>query len=236
MNSKKEVTKRFWSLVAPELASVGFGRFSGNHVYRDRAATIDVIKLEFFTPTAHREWGTTPYSFGLSAGIYPGFAPNPFGGRIAVDAAGKAEPDENICAVRTRAIRRLRQPKHVPSSVWQIEAETANAALALTDAQNALRTQFLPWFGKFSDPQALLDLFRSGEENFESVAPCFGFGRVGSPVRNLYLGFTALNCGDEDLAKCALTAALSKGDFLALSGSSVVDDEIHDALARIDRE
>jgi hypothetical protein len=82
------------------------------------------------------------------------------------------------------------------------------------------------WFERFGTLAAIVELLCDADEELEGEDPCYGFGRKGSPVRNLYLGFAAALSGDRELACKALAASMSSGGFRKLSGSDEVDRRI----------
>jgi hypothetical protein len=235
MSKKSNVLEHVWRALRTTLTSHGFGRTAGPNAYRDHEATIDVFKVEFFDGPTHRVWGTSSHSFGLSCGVFLKFAPNPFGGRIAHGVGGFLEPDETVCAIRTHLFRKLHQPTRVPPNVWCIAADLSDLDAAIIDVKQAFESQAVPWFARFETTKAILELLQHDEEKMDGNAPCFGFGRLGSPVRNLYLGFAAVDSGDTETGLDALIASLSKGGFVQLSGSTTIDDLVRSKIAELQR-
>lgn len=233
MNKKSVVVEHVWRALQQSLNSSGFGRRVGPHAYRDHEATIDVLKVEFFDGSTHRVWGTSNHSFGLSCGVFFKFAPNPFGGRIARGTEGLLEPDGTVCAIRTYLQRKLHQPKSVPRNVWSVAADLSDLDSVAIDVQRAFEEQAVRWFTRFKTVTEITELLRYGDEQMDGDAPCFGFGRKGSPIRNLYLGFAAIASGDAQTGRGALIASMSKGGFAQLSGTSAVDDLVRNKLAEL---
>jgi len=235
MGKRNKVVEHLWEVLQPCLAANGFGRTAGAHAYRDHDATIDVVKIEFFDCSTHRIWGTSNHSFGVSCGVFLKFAPNPFGGRIAFGADGLLEPDGTICAIRTYLFRSIRQPKNVPKNVWSLAADLSDLDLAAIDVKQAFERKAVRWFARFRTVKEIEELLRHDDEQVDGDATCFGFGRKGSPVRNLYLGFAAATTGDTKAGQEALVASMSKGGFSQLSGSTAVDDLIRSKLAELQK-
>jgi hypothetical protein len=233
MSRRNKVVEHLFGVLQPSLEANGFVRTAASHAYRDHGATIDVLKIEFFDGSTHRVWGTSSHSFGISCGIFLRFAPNPFGGRIAQGADGSLEPDVTVCAIRTHLFRKLPQPKNVPKNVWSIASDLSDLAVAVSDVKNAFDRQAVQWFARFANVREITELLQNADEQMDGDAPCFGFGRKGSPVRNLYLGFSAAFGGDDRAARMALVASMSKGGFAQLSGSAAVDDLVRSKLAAL---
>ncbi len=234
MSKRREVVEHLWGALQTSLAANGFGRMAGAHAYRDHEATIDVVKIEFFDASTHRIWGTSSHSFGVACGVFLKFAPNPFGGRIAHGRGGSPEPDETVCAIRTHLSRSSPQAKSVPKNVWPIAADLSNLDSAAIDMK-AFNGQAVLWFARFKTIKEITDLLRNGDEQMNGDAPCFGFGRKGSPVRNLYLGFAAAASGDAQIGREALVASMSKGGFAQLSGSTAIDDLVRSKLIELQK-
>lgn len=235
MSRRSKVVAHLWGALQPSLAAQGFLRTAGPHAYRDHDATIDVLKIEFFDVSTHRVWGTSSHSFGISCGVFLKFAPNPFGGRIPQGADGSLEPDGTVCAIRTHLFRKLHQSQSVPKNVWSIAADLSDLAAAASDVKQVFESQAVRWFANFATARDIAEVLRSADERMDGDAPCFGFGRKGSPVRNLYLGFSAAFCGDDETGREALVASMSKGGFAQLSGSTAVDELVRNKLAELRR-
>lgn len=235
MSNRSKVVESLWGVLQPSLAANGFGRVAGAHAYRDHEVTIDVLKIEFFDGSTHRVWGTSSHSFGVSCGVFLKFSPNPYGGRIAQGAGGSLEPDGTVCAIRTHLFRKLHQAKSVPKNVWPVAADLSDLAAAASDVQQAFERQAVRWFARFDTVKKITELLRNDDEQMDGDAPCFGFGRKGSPVRNLYLGFAAAVSGDDRTAREALVASMAKGGFAQLSGSATVDDLVQSKLTELQR-
>lgn len=229
MSKRTKVVEYLWRALRPGLTAKGFSRMVGAHGYRDHEATIDVLKIEFFDASTHRVWGTSGHSFAIGCGVFLKFAPNPFGGLIA-RGGGLLEPDENLCAIRTRLFRTLPQPSNVPKNVWSVAADLSDLGSVAIDVEKVIESAGMRWFARFSAVEEIADLLRHEDEQMDGDAPCFGFGRIGSPVRNLYLGFAAAASGDSQTGREALVASMSKGGFARLSGSSAVDDLVRSKL------
>lgn len=233
MSKRSKVVEQLWRTLRSSLTAHGFCRTAGAHAYRDHEATIDVVGIEFFDGPTHRVWGTSTHSFGIDCGVYLKFAPNPFGGEIARGAHGLLEPHGTICAIRTHLMRTSSHPENVPRNVWPVAADLSNLGAVTIDAQEAIETTAIRWFARFTSVGEIVDLLRHDDEQMDGDTPCFGFGRIGSPVRNLYLGFAAAANGDAQAGRGALVASMSKGGFARLSGSSAVDDSIRSKLAEL---
>ena len=162
-------------------------------------------------------------------------APNPFGGKISRAADGSLEPDGTVCAIRSQLLRSMRQSSNVPKNVWSVPDDLSGIDLIADNALLAFNGSGLSWFEQFSSLGKVVALLMSANETMEGNASCFGFGRKGSPVRNLYLGFAAAATGDRRTALEALEAAMTKGGFATLSGSQVVDDMVMEKLTELRR-
>src|SRR5262249_17770788 len=119
--------------------------------------------------------------------------------------------------------------------VWSVQHDLSNMEEILRDVARVIEVVGLRWFERFRSLDAIVDVLKNAEEDFDGDSPCFGFGRRGSPVRNMYLGFTALQTGARALAVEALIAATSKGGFSRLSGSDETDARIEAALRELRR-
>lgn len=233
MVKRKKVTAQLFATLRPRLLQHGFERIAGGHAYRDHEATIDVIQIEFFDRSSHQLWGTSSQSFGINCGVFLKYSPNPFGGEIPLDSDGLMEPDCSICTIRTYLSRISHEGGGAPPNVWPITDDLSNLASAILDVSASIDAQAMNWFRRFGTADQILKVLRDESEQFEGASPCFGFGRKDSPIRNLFLGFSAAASGDLKTAHNALVSSLSKGGFERLSGTKAVDDAIRREIARL---
>lgn len=231
---RKKLVENIWLQLINELSTIGFIKTSGSYVYRDRGSVIDVLKIDFFEGKLYKQWGISNKSFGVSGGIFLKFAPNPFGGDIKAGADLTLEPDLTVCAIRSFFVRESQSLQGIPQYVWPVSEDGLNVNLIIQELGKTITSDVKKWFDQFSSIEKIVEFFDQAEEEMTGDAPRFGFGRKGSPVRNLYLGFSAAACGKNDIARRALSDSLSKGGFFQLSGSHHVDDQIKQMLLKLD--
>jgi hypothetical protein len=226
MTKRRDVAAVFASRARDALAPLGFERSVPGLLYRDRPGAIDVIQAEFFNAETHGSWGTTRHSFAVTCGVFFRFAPHP-GGRQWSPIDLLAKPDAAECGLRSHVVT------GAVTNVWSIGEDLEALNTVVAHAVVACREQLVPWFEQWADFRNVLKLLQSSEERYEGVQPTYGFGRVGSPLRNYFLGFVAVECGERELARSALTACLEKGGFKRLSGSETVDNRIREVFCAI---
>jgi hypothetical protein len=137
-------------------------------------------------------------------------------------------PEPAQCHIRFEPARRVRQ-RGVPSNIWAVGDSETDLQVVVDDAAGAMREYGFPWLELVKDPVYVLKLLRESEED-SAHGRLFGFGRPGSPVRNVIVGFMELHAGNYGPACDHLEAALRKGDLAALSGRASIVKEIDDAL------
>lgn len=231
---RKKLVENIWLQLINELSTVGFIKTSGPYAYRDRGSVIDVLKIDFFEGKLYKQWGISNKSFGVSGGIFLKFSPNPFGGDIKEGTDLHLEPDLTVCAIRSFFVRESQNLQGIPQYVWPVSDDGLHVNLIIEELGRTIKSDVKKWFDQFSSIEQIVEFFDQEEEQMAGDAPCFGFGRKGSPVRNLYLGFSAAACGKNDIARKALSDSLSKGGFFQLSGSHHVDEEIKQLLVKLE--
>ena len=99
--------------------------------------------------------------------------------------------------------------------IWFIDKRGSNVTNALHDVRMALTRDGIPWFQRFTAPNAVYDILANTEENMDTL---WGFGRPGSPIRCYYLGYVARAAGYTDVAKTNLLLAAGTRSFEKIAG------------------
>jgi hypothetical protein len=223
-NSKGIVLAGLRDRIVPILAKNGFSDFRKVRSARIRADRFEIVQYEFFTAATHREWSTTPFSFGISAGIYLKFVPPLRGEWDDPDLPGDTD-----CQVRCSLYKSIKQHPKV-RNLWILEKDLSNFDSVLADAARMIEEKLIPWFQSLGTTQQLLHLFLEGEERIDGADNTFGFGRKGSPIRNVLTGLTALETKDYGLAEKYLAICADNHWYTAGKQSDVVTERIKSAL------
>jgi hypothetical protein len=227
---KKLVAKAVLGALEPLFELYDFKIVESRRRWRCHVDSVQVVSLEFFSKRHTAQWGIPASSFALSTGVFLLPVPSIYAPTIAT-RDGVLLPEPAQCHIRFEPARRIRQ-RDVPSNVWAVGDSEADLQLAVDDAAGAMREHGFPWLEQVKDLDYVLKLLRESEEEDNAHGRLLGFGRLGSPVRNVIRGFMELHAGNYASACDHLEAALRKGDLAALSGRNSIVKEIDDALKR----
>ncbi|MHC4847356.1 MAG: DUF4304 domain-containing protein [Planctomycetota bacterium] len=204
----KTVNKEIRRIVRPVLKEAGFTAFSGRNSWRYAEDRIDVVNFQSFNSYNAAVIGCTTYSFALNLGCYLEWLPDP-NGFVPKEVGGRLRPEEYHCPLRGRLSRGFEQPEVDTEYLWYIDPEAKYLPQSMEDVIERLRAEGFAWFEQFVSPEAVLRVFQ-GEEDMDRL---WGFGNDPSPVRSFMRGYAALRCGELQLAREELAAALRSGSF-----------------------
>lgn len=208
MNTRA-VQKNVWGSIGPFLEGAGF-RLAANSARRFLPKQIDVIGLEWFSAAMTKRIHCTPNSFGVRIGCYFRYIPS----MATLEVAdGEPLPIEAHCHIRRTLFRTYPSQECERKDVWSVDSAGNCLPETILHLRTALLQEAFPWFQRFSDPHEVLRTLR---EDREDQSQAFGFGKVLSPTRHLYTGFTALQAGQRTLAAEHLSKALAAGCFAGL--------------------
>jgi hypothetical protein len=222
----RRVEEALQDAIWPVLEKSGFSTFERRNSWRHSDQRIDVIHIEFFTKAMHRKWGTTPYSFALAAGFFLPFLPPFFRPTVAKNGVGLLVPDEATCHVRHTPAKQLVQKECKIPNIWYIDPEGNYLHAVVTDVTDVVLRDVVPWFARFRDLRQLLAMLLQDPNDKSAMNMCWGWGRMGSPVRLALTGFVALEMEDWTVAERCLRQVLDLGGLAALAGTKTIDDEI----------
>lgn len=222
--SKKLVDRALAETMAPILSEYGFQPLKTGFARRYSKQRIDVIQVEHFNMASHFKWGTTPYSFALPIGFFLTFAPSFCSPDIPRDAQGNLAPDAAICHVRGTPKKVIRQSECKIPNIWYVDPDGKSFDDVLNDVRDALARDVIPWFTRFNDLHALLNMLRDDPDDLSKRNNCWGWGRMGSPVRLALTGLVAFELKQFDLAEKCLRGVLEKSGLAALAGTREIDE------------
>jgi hypothetical protein len=189
------IRERIW----PALAEAGFNVGKSRSAMRDLADRVDVVVIESVGRGAARHTDYTPSSFCVFAGVYLKYIP----------AQGAHLPDPTACQVRT-SLHRGYFDFMEPRTIWRIDTAGKRLPKAIEDARRAILSEGEAWFGQFSTPQAVYELFSRPECDF---GPWFEPTDLDAPIRRFMLGYAARAAGRFDVAQENLLKAADSGCF-----------------------
>jgi hypothetical protein len=175
------INRRISQIVWPELRRHGF-ETSGRSAWRSSRGKTDVVTFWALGNYAAGVYRTTPFSFKVQLGIWLPYV-------VAWDTTDEANgepqrPDESACPLR----RSLLPPEHLrrgnDAAVWHLAEHGGDIESVVDSAGHAIKTEGMPWFARFEDPQEVLRTFQDDDENMYET---WGFGRKGSPVRERFI-------------------------------------------------
>ena len=228
--SKRRVGKALAETLDAILVDHGFLALKGGYARRYGRSRIDVIQVENFNRASHLKWGTTPYSFALPVGFFLTFAPSFYSPLVPQDELGNLLPGTTICHVRGSPKKHLLQRECDIPNIWYVDPDGRSFDDVLRDVRNVLEKDVIPWFDRFSDLRALLQMLREDPDEFSKSNDCWGWGGINSPVRLALTGFLALELEQWNLAAGCFRGVLEKGGLAALSGSIEVDHLMREKL------
>lgn len=206
----KVVNKELRKTVRPLMRSLGFNKFTARTAWRHTSHRVEIVNIQSFNSYTADVVGVTTYSFSVNLGSYvtcvpPHFAPD------RVKREGQVLlPAEYECHLRGSLTRSFGVPETDRSDIWYIGPEAQHLADSVDDVSDQLRTIADPWFHRLRDDATVLDVLLDSGEDMDRL---WGFGRLGSPIRNYMTGYLALAVGQQADARDFLIAAADSGSF-----------------------
>jgi hypothetical protein len=178
-----------------ELAASGFDKRRRTTLWRRTNVKYDILQFDVIPKWRCAKWGVPYGSFRLDVSCLFPFLPRPGYPQDEVD-----RPDKGFGQVRLSVTRGIRQRRVRATNIWWAadDAEVMEAVVA--DVRRVIVDKALPFFSRFDDTEELLRTFLEDDDAIDQGERIWGFGKMGSPVRLLYTGFTALECGKWSLA------------------------------------
>ena len=228
--SKKIVEREISEVFNSVLREHGFSPIERRCARRYSPHSVDVIQIEFFDKHSQLKWGNTPYSFALPIGIFFSFMPPFSSPTISLDSTEKPQPEAVECHIRGTPKKGLLQRECEIPNVWYVDLDGKQLDSVLKDARNSLVTHVIPWFDRFVDLHKLLEILEHDPDEKSLKNDCWGWGRLGSPIRSALTGFVAFEIGEWDIARKYFRSACQNGRLSSLAGSKEIDEIIANKL------
>jgi hypothetical protein len=214
------VNRRIKTDIWPLLREHGFSHFTSRTAWRYLPEQVHVVNFQSFNAHQAGVMNITTFSFHLNLGVYLAAIPSQYGKDVPL-RNGQPAPAEWACHLRRmlgkpivqRTLESAARPDVGRDNwrwYWIVDGEGTNLGELMDAARAALGSQALPWFARFTDPREVL---RTLVEEEDSIPDTWGFGRLGSPSRNYFIGYVARSLGETDIARRGLTAALESGCY-----------------------
>lgn len=208
---RKYVRDRYQEAIWPILKEHGFNDFADCGAWRHATKHIDVVYLRFFPKPKTLQWGLTPFSFTVEAGVFLPFIPltNPLKLKLP---DGHLLPQEVDCHMRHSPIeRRLKQRKNRIPNIWYVEPDGGNLGEVLQDVKHVLVEDVLPWFEMVGDLKYIMGpLIKTQQDEERGDLKLNAWG-----ISSFTPGFIALELGEWQLAAESLQKALDSGAYSA---------------------
>ena len=196
--------------IQPSLKEAGFSSFTGRTSWRYHHNRIDVVNFQSVGSYNAEIIGCTSYSFGVNIGSYFLYVPERYPKSPSILKSEKPKPQEHHCHFRGTLQRSFTQQELARRDIWFVDEHAEQLEKCTNDALIALTAVAEPWFDRFQLTTEVLDVLLGADEN---MADLWGFGKNPSPIRHYMTGYVALNCGERELARFHLTAALASQCF-----------------------
>ena len=208
-------------LIAQELKPAGFDHQKGTTLWRRTNCKFDILTVDVIPPGRCRQWGTPLGSFLLEASCLIPFLPN------TEAAAGHGlNPEKGFGQLRLALKRGMTQREVKADNIWWAGEDAKTVEAVRNDVSAIIRDTVLPAFSRLDDPAELLRVLQEDELSMKHGG-IWGLGRKDSPVRLLYTGFAALECGKWDLADATFRACAEK---LRTTGKGETGDKVQSKL------
>jgi hypothetical protein len=219
MDSKQvnqELKKEVW----PSLHESGFRRSHHLRLWRDHSDRIDIIEFRHFNTNEAQRIGITAHSFQIELGCHLRYVPQLHPDNVT-QRDGLPIPSPAACMLRAHLERGYREWWGPERTVWSIDREGTKLRKAVVDARKQLLGTGMPWFTQFDSPEKIHRLLATNNE--EDMRRLWGFGRPGSPIRCLMLGYTARAAGMNAEATTNLERAAQFPGFGAIADRLLAD-------------
>jgi hypothetical protein len=207
----REIRKRIW----PKLKEAGFTAFTPRTAWRYGEESIDVFNFRSFNKYHSDVMGITTFSFSVNLGRHLSYIPPTWPHKVK---DGRPIPSEPECEFRGSLIRSIPQSKNNHVQMWAIDKRGENLDLCMADVERQIPL-VLDWYARLSDREEVLRiLLENPEQMLDGPEPIgyWGFGRNPSPIRSYLAGYSALNLGNDDLAREKFFEAVQSGCFSKL--------------------
>ena len=200
------VNRELRAAVRPVLRAHGFSVFTERTAWRHTPGRIDVVNFQSFNDYLATAVGVTTFSFALNLGQYLRCVPpDDFAIKLR---GGLLAPKEWECHLRLLPQRRLEQPELARRDIWFIDPAGTYLEAAVRDVRKVILDVGLAWFDRYADDHELLRALLEVETDAPD-GTALG-GNLGSPARNLLLGYLCLSLGRRKEALEPLAAALAR--------------------------
>jgi hypothetical protein len=163
------------------------------------------------------KWGVPFGSFGLDPSCLFPFLP-----RSGGPQTDGLQPEKGFCQIRLFLSRGIEQRTVKAPNIWWAGDSPDVFDRVWKDVLRAIREKALPFFSRFEDAEEVLRTFLEDESTFDGEG-VWEFRKKESPIRLLYTGFAAIECGKWDLATSSLRACGEK--------VMAIPSPIHDSVA-----
>jgi hypothetical protein len=218
MDSKqvnRELKKEVW----PSLRESGFLRSHHLSLWRDHPDRIDIIEFRHFNTYEARRIAITAHSFEIELACHLRYVPEIHPGDVK-QRDGLPIPSAAVCRLRAPLERGYRKWLGPERAVWSIDSQGTKLRKAVADAHQQLLGTGMTWFTQFDSPEKIHRLLANNEEDMRRL---WGFGRPGSPMRCLMLGYTARAAGMKAEASSNLERAAEFAGFGAIADRLLTD-------------
>ena len=208
----------------PVLIEAGFSQFTTRSAWRYQNQRIDVFRFQLHKVT-DAVGSDVRHTFSLELGCMLDYMPCLTTNEPVRIVQNEPRPEIFHCTFQ----RTLQGPEaHRPVGqpyAWKVPTDFGSLKATLQSAARALESEGFLWYQQFDDPRDVLELLSSPEERRNGT---WGYGRAGTPMRQMLIGLAALKAGFYDLAQESLHK------IQASPGFPYHSEAISDALVQIE--
>jgi Domain of unknown function (DUF4304) len=212
----KQVNRSIHTAIRPFLKELGFRAFTERTGWRYHGDRIDIVNFQSFNSYNAGVMNVTTFSFSVNLGCFLRYIPNhyPSAPESKLLALDPPRPKEYQCHMRRRLVRGYPDKRTSDIGIWFIDEQGSNVREALEDVRKAIIETAVKWFDQFSDTAKVIAILQNPNGNGDET---HGFGRIGSPIRDYFLGYSALADGNAELARRHLLLAASTESFAPIA-------------------
>jgi len=203
-----------------DLEASGFAYRKANTLWRRTNLKFDVLKFDIIPHGRCRKWRVPRGSFGLDPSCLFPFLPRL--GHLPTDGL---QPDKGFGQLRLSLRRGVAQRMVKAPNIWWAGDNADIFSMVVKDVLRVIKEKALPFFSRFEDEDEVLRTFLE-DEDLMGCEGVWEFGRKESPRRLLYTGFTAIECGQWDLAISSLRACRERTMTIPSPIREIVQAEI----------
>ena len=188
------VSKEINFYIKPFLKKNGIDKWTNRVFGKSFEDRINIIEFQSFNAYNAAILGCTSFSLSIKLSCFLKYIPTETEIKYK---NSEPRPREEQGHFRAHITKSIYQPELIRKDIWYINNEGSNLKDIMIDCCQQLEKSGIDWFNQFDSKEKVFNILNNETEDMEHL---WGFGNFDSPIRNLYLAFTAIELNKFDFA------------------------------------